>query len=143
MIEEEAIVTQLENNQAWIKRLHTSGCSGCLQQTTCGTSVMSKILPKREFALDNDISLKVGDKVIVAVDDSQLLLSSFLLYLLPLLVMIIIVISASTLLPAIFVENWLPVIAIAVLLITFCIIHCVQSQILFYFHVKPQIITKV
>ncbi|MBK8815112.1 MAG: SoxR reducing system RseC family protein [Methylococcaceae bacterium] len=142
MIEEEAVVTQLEANQAWIKRLHIGGCSGCLQQTTCGTSVLSKLLPKREFAVDNDMALKVGDKVTVAVDDSQLLFSSFLLYLLPLLVMFIAVIATIKLFPTAFVEYWLPVIAIFALLFSFYLIHRIQAVLVMYFCSKPQIVAK-
>lgn len=143
MIEEEAIVTQLENNQVWIKRLHSSGCSGCLQQTTCGVSVVSKILPKREFALDNDSALKVGDKVTVAVDDSQLLLSSFLLYLLPLLVMLIAVIVSNKMFPVSVIGCWLPVIAISALLLSFYLIHCIQASLVLIFCCKPQIVGKI
>lgn len=142
MIEEEAVVTQLDDNQAWIKRLHSGGCSGCLQQSTCGTSVLSKLLPKREFAVDNDIALKVGDTVTVAVDDSQLLLSSFLLYLLPLLVMILAVILSNNLLPTASVDYWQPVIAISALLLTFYLIHRIQAVLLLYFCCKPQIVAK-
>ena len=142
MIEEEAVVTQLEDNQAWLKRLHSGGCSGCVQQTTCGTSVVSKLLPKREFAVDNDMTLKVGDKVTVAVDDSQLLFSSFLLYLLPLLVMILTVILSNTLLPTALVDYWLPVIAISALLLSFYLIHCIQAVLVIYFCNKPQIVAK-
>jgi len=142
MIEEEAVVTQLNNNQAWIKRLNSSGCSGCLQQSTCGTSVLSKLLPKREFAVDNDIELKVGDKVTVVMDDSQLLFSSFLLYFLPLLVMILAVILSNNLLPKDLVDYWLPLIAISTLLLSFYLIHRIQTSLLFYLCCKPQIVTK-
>jgi sigma-E factor negative regulatory protein RseC len=142
MIEEEAVVTQLDNSQVWIKRLHSGGCSGCLQQSTCGTSVLFKLLPKREFAVDNDMALKVGDTVIVAIDDAQLLLSSFLLYLLPLLVMILGVIMANTLLPATVVESWLPIIAISVLVLSFYLIHRIQPFLLLYLCSKPQLVGK-
>jgi sigma-E factor negative regulatory protein RseC len=142
MIEEEAVVTQLDNSQVWIKRLHSGGCSGCLQQSTCGTSVLSKLLPKREFAVDNDMALKVGDTVTVAIDDSQLLLSSFLLYLLPLLVMILAVILSNNLLPKDLVDYWLPVIAISALLLSFYLIHQIRAVLLMYFCCSPQIVAK-
>ncbi len=142
MIEEEAVVTQLDNSQVWIKRLHCDGCSGCLQQSTCGPSVLSKLLPKREFAVDNDMALKVGDTVTVAVDDSQLLLVSFLLYLLPLLVMFLGVIVANILLPTTFVEYWLPMIAISVLVLSFYLIHRIQPFLLLYLCSKPQLVGK-
>lgn len=142
MIEEEAVVSRLDNSQIWIKRLHSGGCSGCLQQSTCGTSAVSKLLPKREFAVANDTGLKVGDKVIVAVDDSQLLLSSFLLYLLSLLIMLVTVVSSNKLFSPAIADRWLPVIAISALLFSFFLIHRFQALLVKSIGCKPQIVTR-
>ncbi len=142
MVEEEAIVTQVKDQQAWLKPTQTGGCKACLQQSTCGTSILSGLLPKREFAVDSNLALQVGDRVIVAVDDSQLLLCSFLLYLVPLLVMIVVVILSSSLLPPVLVEDWQPVIAITSLLLCFYLIHRTQPFLLFYTGSQPQVIAK-
>lgn len=140
MVEEEAIVTQVKNQQTCLKPTQTGGCKACLQQSTCSTSVLSGLLPKREFAVDSNLALQVGDRVIVAVDDSQLLLSSFLLYMLPLLVMIVVVILSSNLLPTALVDYWQPFIAITSLLLCFYLIHRIQPLLLLYICSKPQLV---
>lgn len=141
MIEEQAIVTRIEANQVWIKSLQSSACGGCVQQTSCGTATLAKLLPKREFALDCDLDLRVGDCVRVQIDDSHLILSSLLLYLLPLIVMLTSVGIANALLPIL--ETWLPEISLATLLLTFWLIHRFHTPLLVRFSLKPLIIGKI
>jgi sigma-E factor negative regulatory protein RseC len=142
MIEETAIVTRIDNGQAWIKSLQSGACGGCMQQASCGTSTLAKLLPKREFAVDYDMALQVGDKVRVAIDDSHLLLSSLLLYLLPLLIMLIGVGMANAILPA-SVSDWLPEISLGLLLLAFWLIHHFQNYLLIHLCFKPQILGKL
>ncbi|MEI6747118.1 MAG: SoxR reducing system RseC family protein [Methylococcaceae bacterium] len=139
MIEEQAIVTRVEPNQIWIKSLQSSACGGCVQQTSCGTATLAKLLPKREFALDCDLNLQVGDCVRVQIDDSHLILSSLLLYLLPLIVTLTMVGFANTL-PML--ETWLPEISLATLLLTFWLIHRFHAPLLVRFSLKPLIVGK-
>jgi sigma-E factor negative regulatory protein RseC len=139
MIEEQAIVTRIEANQVWIKSLQSSACGGCVQQTSCGTATLAKLLPKREFAVDCDLDLNVGDCVRVQIDDSHLILSSLLLYLLPLIVTLTMVGFANTL-PML--ETWLPEISLATLLLTFWLIHRFHAPLLVRFSLKPLIVGK-
>ena len=143
MIEETAIVTRVADGQAWIKSLQSGACGGCMQQTSCGTATLSKWLPKREFAVDSDRLLAVGDRVRVGIDDSHVLLSSLLLYLLPILVMLIGVGVADRFFPAVFSDEWLPELAFTLLLLTFWIIHKLQNLFLLYFCFRPQIVGKL
>ena len=140
MIEEQAVVTRIEVNQVWIKSLQSSACGGCVQQTSCGTATLAKLLPKREFALDCDLNLQVGDCVRVQIDDSHLILSSLLLYLLPLIVTLTVVGFANTL-PML--ETWLPEISLATLLLTFWLIHHFHAPLLVKFSLKPLIVGKI
>ena len=140
MIEEQAIVTRIEANQVWIKSLQSSACGSCVQQTSCGTATLAKLLPKREFALDCELDLNVGDCVRVQIDDSHLILSSLLLYLLPLIVTLTVVGFANTL-PML--ETWLPEISLATLLLTFWLIHHFHAPLLVKFSLKPLIIGKI
>lgn len=139
MIEEAAIVTRIDCGQTWIKSLQSGACGGCMQQTSCGTATLAKMLPKREFAVDCDIVLQVGDKVRVAIDDSHLLLSSVLLYLLPLLIMIFGVGMANAFLPT-SISDWLPEISLVLLLLAFWLIHHFQNYLLIHLCFKPQIL---
>ena len=140
MIEEQAVVTRIEVNQVWIKSLQSSACGGCVQQTSCGTATLAKLLPKREFAVDCDLDLNVGDCVRVQIDDSHLILSSLLLYLLPLIVTLTVVGFANTL-PML--ETWLPEISLATLLLTFWLIHHFHAPLLVKFSLKPLIVGKI
>jgi sigma-E factor negative regulatory protein RseC len=140
MIEEQAIVTRIEPNQVWIKSLQSSACGGCVQQTSCGTATLAKLLPKREFAVNCELNLQVGDGVRVQIDDSHLILSSLLLYLLPLIVTLTMVGFANTL-PML--ETWLPEISLATLLLTFWLIHRFHAPLLVRFSLKPLIVGKL
>ncbi len=137
MIEEQAIVTRVEAGQVWIKSLQTGACGGCSQQAGCSTATLAKILPKREFAVDCDLDLHVGDSVRIQIDDSHLILSSILLYLLPLIVTLTIVCLANTFL--LMLESWLPEISMATLLLTFWLIHHFHTPLLARFCFKPLI----
>ncbi|PPD30594.1 MAG: sigma E positive regulator RseC/MucC [Methylomonas sp.] len=141
MIEEAAIVTRINNGQAWIKSLQSGACGGCMQQASCGTSTLAKLLPKREFAVEYNMALQVGDKVRIAIDDSHLLLSSLLLYLLPLLIMLSGVSMADAFLPST-VSVWLPEISLILLLLAFRLIHHFQNYLLIHLCFKPQILRK-
>jgi sigma-E factor negative regulatory protein RseC len=140
MIEEQAIVTRIESNRVWIKSLQSSACGGCVQQTSCGTATLAKLLPKREFAVNCDLDLQAGDCVRVQIDDSHLILSSLLLYLLPLIVTLTVVGFANTL-PML--ETWLPEISLATLLLTFWLIHHFHAPLLVRFSLKPLIVGKI
>jgi sigma-E factor negative regulatory protein RseC len=143
MIEETAVVTRIDNNQVWIKSLQSGACGACAQHSNCGTASLSKMLPKREFAVECDHACKVGDQVRVAIDDSHLLLSSLLLYLLPLLVTLTGVGLADTVLPAGIADDWMPEIALGILLSTFWLIHKLQGPLLLYFCFRAQIVGKL
>ena len=142
MIEEQALVTRIAEGQVWIKSLQTNACGACLQKTACATSMMEKILPKREFAVDCDLKLQIGDKVVVAIDDSHLLSTSLLMYVLPLLAMLAAVGLANAALPAVLAEDWLPAIALVSLLLAFWLIHRFQVLFLLHFCFKPQVVRK-
>lgn len=141
MIEEQAIVTRVGEGQVWIKSLQSGACGGCSQLAGCTSAAVSEILPKREFALDSDLNLQTGDCVRVQIDDSHLVLSSMLLYLLPLVVTLTVVCTANTFFPIL--EKWLPEISIVTLLITFWLIHHFHAPFLVKFSLKPQIVGRI
>lgn len=140
MIEETAFVTRIENGRVWIKASQSSACGTCLQQSSCGTATLSHWLPKREFAVDCDRALKVGDRVTVAIDDSHLLLGSLLIYGLPLLSALSAVGVANLILPVPWMEPWLPELGLSVLLSTFWLIHRWQTILFVRFRFRLQIV---
>ena len=86
-MEEEGSVIKLENGYAIVQTEKGSACSGCGSKASChamgGTD--GKIM---EMSAVNDINAKVGDRVVIAIDSVIMLKSSFLIYIVPLVVMI-------------------------------------------------------
>ena len=142
MIEEIAIVTRIDNDRVWIKSRQSGGCGGCFKQDSCGTATMAKLLPKREFPVDCAMNVQIGDQVRVAIDDSYLLFGSFLLYLLPLVIMLTGVGLASTYLPQAIADDWLPETALTILTLTFWLLHHFQKRLLLHFCLKPTIVAE-
>ncbi|OAI08481.1 SoxR reducing system RseC family protein [Methylomonas methanica] len=143
MIEEAAVVTRVSDGRTWIKSLQSNACSGCLQQQSCGTATLAKVLPKREFPVDCDLTLQAGDQVMVAIDDGQLLLTSLLLYLVPLIFMLLGVGLAEAWLPAPYNTDYLPEVALTTLLAGFWLINRSQNLLLLHLCFKPQIVKKL
>lgn len=143
MIEEIATVSRVAAGRVWIKSNQGGACGGCAQHAHCGTATLSKLLPKREFSVDCDLPVAVGDQVRVAIDDSHLLLSSLLLYFVPLLPMLVGVAVLDAYLPPAFGTTWLPLVAITLLLTTFGLIHAFQDVFLLRLCFKPQIVGKL
>jgi len=140
MIEETAVITRIERGRVWIKASQSSACGACLQQSSCGTATLSHWLPKREFAVDCDRALNIGDRVTVAIDDSHLLLGSLLIYGLPLLLTLSAVGLANLILPIPLTERWLPELGLSVLLLTFWVIHRWQNILFVKFRFRLQIV---
>jgi sigma-E factor negative regulatory protein RseC len=142
MIEQQAIVTQIASGQVWIKS-QQSGCGQCVQLASCSTATLAKLLPKREFSVETELELKVGDVVLVAVDDTHLLSTTLLLYFVPILVMLITVGVANAFLPIALADAYLPIIALFSLVAFFYLLHRFQAVLLLYFCFKPQIIKRL
>lgn len=140
MIEETALVTRVANGQVWIKSQQGGACGSCMQQSSCGTATLAKLLPKREFAVACDLPLQSGDQVRVAIDDSCLVLGSLLIYLLPLLVMLLPVVVVKQFLPA--ATDWLPELALSALLLAFWVVHRLQASWMRIIRFRPAIIGK-
>ncbi len=89
MISEQAIVVAIEGNETWIETQRKSTCGSCAANSACGTSVLSKVLGKRMSNMKaiNKIGARVGDRVMVSLDESALLKGAFMVYMLPLLLM--------------------------------------------------------
>jgi len=87
MIEESAIVISSDNDIIVIETQKKSSCGSCSVNKTCGTGIISKYFsPKTiEFSIKNTINAKVGDAIIVGINERVFLLGSFLMYILPLL----------------------------------------------------------
>ena len=87
MITENAIIVSIENNQTWIETQRKSTCGQCSASKGCGTSVLSKVIGNKlsKMKAINKIDAKVGDEVVVGLNEASLLKGAFVIYMLPLL----------------------------------------------------------
>ncbi len=85
MLETRAIVVQVEGQYALVQANQGNGCGQC-NGKGCGTGKLSQLFcsKPRQFQVDNPIRAKVGDEVIVSIQDGAVMRGIGLVYLLPL-----------------------------------------------------------
>lgn len=88
MIETEAVVVKIEHAVAYVQAERKSSCSGC-SESSCGTSVLAKFFGQKMplYRASNEVGAKVGDRVVVGMNESALFKGTLLLYLFPLLLL--------------------------------------------------------
>lgn len=145
MIEELAVVVKTENHQVWVESRQSSGCAACKQSTSCSTSAISGVVGKKAVAVDSRISLRVGDEVLVAVDEGLVLKASLLLYLLPLLAMFAGAGIADWLLAdtSPHADLWMAGSALLGLLLTMWLINRLQKLFSMVYCARPVVLKKV
>lgn len=91
MIEEHAIVTACINSKATLEIERRTACGLCGQKRGCGNATWGKLLGHKShaFEAENPINAKMGDSVVVGIDEHAMLHSVFLLYIVPLLGLLI------------------------------------------------------
>lgn len=95
MIEERAIILSLDNQSddatATLEIERKTACGLCGQTRGCGNSIWGKLFAHQStaFKAQNSIHAKVGDSVIVGINEKALLKSALLLYIVPLVTLLI------------------------------------------------------
>ncbi|MBC8210692.1 MAG: SoxR reducing system RseC family protein [Gammaproteobacteria bacterium] len=110
MIEQQAYVITLQDEQAIVAMQNDTGCNSCELKGGCGIGSLGKLLGHREtsFAIDNCHQLKVGDTIVVGVADNFFVYAGVLMYLLPLLSLFGFALTANYLFDA---SEWINVMA--------------------------------
>jgi len=87
MIEEHAVVIEVERELALLEVVRRTPCGLCGQTRGCGISLWGRLFGHRNniFRAVNQIGAKLGDSVVVGVDERALLTSSLVAYGAPLL----------------------------------------------------------
>lgn len=100
MIEETATVIAIENDQLVLQAEQRSACGSCAVKQGCGTSALSGWLGRkqRQLRAANTVDARVGDQVVLGLEEDALLSGSVMIYLLPLLVMILSAVLADQML---------------------------------------------
>jgi sigma-E factor negative regulatory protein RseC len=86
MIEEYAVVTKCSGTQATLEIERRTACGLCGQKRGCGNATWGKMLghESHDFTADNQVNAKVGDSVVVGVEEQAVLSSALFLYVVPL-----------------------------------------------------------
>jgi sigma-E factor negative regulatory protein RseC len=101
MLEENGRVVRIDSESVWVETVKQSACSSCSAQKGCGQSLLAKVGDgkRMEIQVDNPQHLEVGvdDEVTLGVGERSFITASFLVYLLPLLVMFIFSVTGQVL----------------------------------------------
>jgi len=89
MIEETAHVVAVDPQGVWVETQRQSACGQCAARKGCGTAVLGKVLGKKRsrvlVANPGQAPVRVGDQVLIGIDESALVRGSMAVYLVPLL----------------------------------------------------------
>lgn len=92
MVTEAARVAAVdEDGFAWVETRRKAVCDSCSVQKGCGTSVLARLFGRRmaRVRVRNTLDARVGDEVIVGIEDGLLVRSSVAAYLMPLIWMLL------------------------------------------------------
>ncbi|MEI8208190.1 MAG: Fis family transcriptional regulator [Methylococcales bacterium] len=144
MIEEAAVVVKIEHQQVWVTSGQNSACGGCQQKASCTTNALASVISKKQVPVDCDMQLKVGDEVVVAIDEGLLLRASLLLYLLPLAFLFLGAGIANGLLPAETpnLDLWIASSALLSFLLSLWLINKAQSLLILNYYARPVVLRK-
>lgn len=100
MIEEYAVITRRMDDHVMLEIERRTACGLCGQKRGCGNATWGRLLghDSHEFPAENAINAKVGDSVVVGIDENVVLSSAFYLYVVPLITMLLGAVLADTLL---------------------------------------------
>lgn len=87
MLEEQGRVIEVQAGFVWVETQRRSTCGACNLNGGCGTSVLSRVMGRRRTrvrALDS-LGARVGEEVVIGIEDSMLLRGSLAVYAVPLL----------------------------------------------------------
>jgi sigma-E factor negative regulatory protein RseC len=97
MIEQTAVVVELDEEFAWVEAERESTCGKCAAKAGCGTSVLSRLVGNKVARMRaiNKPGAQIGDTVIVGLKEAAMLKGSVAIYLLPLLFMFLFAITGK------------------------------------------------
>lgn len=84
----EGQVVGVEGESILVKTQRQSACGGCQSESGCGTSALAKLFSNTGSApikMANHLNAKQGDRVLLKLDESRLVLHAFMAYGLPLI----------------------------------------------------------
>lgn len=90
MITETGKVVAVHGDQIWVQTIQTSACQSCSARAGCGQRALAAVSGGRanQILVENTAAARVGDEVVIGVDEQSLLTASLAVYGLPLMLML-------------------------------------------------------
>ncbi len=90
IVTETAEVVAVEDGHAWVETERKAVCDACSVQKGCGSGIISRMFRKRaRMRLPNAIGARVGERVVIGIEDGALVRASLAVYLMPLVWMLL------------------------------------------------------
>lgn len=91
MIEENAVVVAIDGDWVLLETQRKSVCGQCSANKGCGTATLQKVMGKRRNQIQvlKPFPVRVGDDVVIGIDENALLKGSFMVYVIPLVLLIL------------------------------------------------------
>ncbi|WP_167386701.1 SoxR reducing system RseC family protein [Aeromonas cavernicola] len=91
MSEEVATVVAIEGDYAWVACERRSACSGCQQQSSCGTGTIANAfsVQTQHLRVRLTTTVRIGQQVRLGIPQQSLLRGAALVYVLPLLCLLL------------------------------------------------------
>lgn len=137
MIEEAATVQRVEDHLIQVVTTQSASCGQCKEEESCSTSVLSKFFGNKtvELQLQSDLSLKVGDKVLLGIEESVFVGLTCLIYFLPLCALLLFALFGQAIENQFNINNEIPTILLAIIGFIGCY-YAIKTSIHHYF--KPE-----
>ena len=97
MITENGIITQANPSVAWVKTIRSGACEACSSRESCGTAVSQK---EMIVTVKNILNVEKGDHVVIGLETRPMLFLTFLLYVLPIILLLIGAVIGDSLAPS-------------------------------------------
>ncbi|HLV78280.1 MAG TPA: SoxR reducing system RseC family protein [Marinobacter sp.] len=91
MITETGKVVAVQGGQAWVQTIRLSACQSCSARAGCGQRALASVSGGRanQILVANPVDARVGDEVVLALDEQSVLAASLAVYGVPLLLMVL------------------------------------------------------
>lgn len=91
MITETGKVVAIDGDKAWVQTIRASACQSCSARSGCGQRALASVSGGRanQVLVVNSSDARVGDEVVLGIDEQSLLRASLMVYGVPLLLMVV------------------------------------------------------
>jgi sigma-E factor negative regulatory protein RseC len=94
MIEEQVVITSIDQSGAWVEGMQQSACGSCSAKAGCGQHAMTQLGRKVSLwlpleHLSDTVGFNVGQQVVVGLPEGAILRSTVVLYGMPLFALVL------------------------------------------------------